>query len=184
VNYTLDPGLPVTRLQCHPLILDGSASPATLESAQADSKCACTFYLVFKEPDFLAPPSGYFVVRGTLQSYEKPSLAVNTQPFCRRNIVPDERLFDGARAMWELRALRRLRRLSPPARSRSVSTNIRVAGPHCQPRPFRSRRLALPDARSRSIGVTNAASKRGRKPRLSSCCCSAESVELRSPIPS
>jgi hypothetical protein len=149
VNYTLDPGLPVTRLQCHPLILDGSdyVPPALrrdrsrLTPTTRVGKCACTFYLVFKEPVLPAPPSGYFVVRGTLQSYVKPSLAVNPQPpFAVATSFPmSVRSTD--KATVGLRALRGLRRLSPPARSRSVSTNIRGAATHCQPRPFPLARL-------------------------------------------
>src|SRR5688500_7802550 len=82
----------------------------------------------FQRTGFSYAPSEYFVVRGTLQSYEKPSLAVNPpNRFCRRDIVPDERCSTAEGRLLGLRALRRLRRLSPPARSRSVSTNIRAA---------------------------------------------------------
>src|SRR4051812_20276955 len=77
----------------HPLILDGLSDsaprlaaldvvgtcpgtrPSRLHLAarpeQAGTEyCACTFYLVFKEPDFLAElPVASFSLRGTLQSY-------------------------------------------------------------------------------------------------------------------
>src|SRR5688500_4010832 len=47
--------------------------------------------------------------------------------FRRRDIAPDERCSTAEGRLLGLRALRRLRQLSPPARSRSVSTNIRAA---------------------------------------------------------
>ena len=60
----------------HPLILDGSPpvphphpplpEPMTAEHQQ---NCACTFYLVFKEPDLLAVPRRPTADWGTLQSY-------------------------------------------------------------------------------------------------------------------
>jgi hypothetical protein len=55
----------------HPLILDGRPLPPRL-AAHRQRTSACTFYLVFKEPDFLvfpSPPADVAVVRGTLQSY-------------------------------------------------------------------------------------------------------------------
>jgi hypothetical protein len=61
VNYTPDPGrkaeLAPRPLQRHPLILDGFFRLAKApEGAKADGNCACTFYLVFKEPAFLRSP--------------------------------------------------------------------------------------------------------------------------------
>ena len=64
------------------LILDGllvSPKRRTTEVARReggqDNKCACTFYLVFKEPRRpfeRVPPAGQSGVRGTFQLYDSP----------------------------------------------------------------------------------------------------------------
>ena len=147
VNYTLDPGLPVTRLQCHPLILDGSdyAPPALrrdrsrLTPTTRVGKCACTFYLVFKEPDVPAPPSGYFVVRGTLQSYVKRSLAVNPKTaFVVATSFPMS-VRSTSRGDCGIASFEGVTAASATGKVTLGSNQYTWRGTHCQPRPFRLR---------------------------------------------
>ena len=49
----------------HPLILDGLSLRLTPCGAR-QRYCACTFYLVFKEPDFLRVPLCLFLAQGNL----------------------------------------------------------------------------------------------------------------------
>src|SRR5688572_26329765 len=52
----------------HPLILDGSLTPLA-----GHQNCACTFYLVFKEPASASRQThSNFVVWGTLRAYRSP----------------------------------------------------------------------------------------------------------------
>ena len=101
VNYTLD-----TRSSLATCIASIATPPADtrrvpttrlrrfLETGSTDADdsrrvCACTFYLVFKEPEFLpAPPANSSVVGRTLQSYVNP-FALSTPPvFAPSSWVP------------------------------------------------------------------------------------------------
>jgi hypothetical protein len=78
-----------SELPRHPLILDGFFPTSRLrrfiEIASTPHRrpfagnCACTFYLVFKEPAFPRPPTGLNIsVWGTLREYFKRHSPVNT----------------------------------------------------------------------------------------------------------
>ena len=181
VNYT-----PERRIALrHPLILDGffrlraigaPSRRARLTPPRAARNCACTFYLVFKEPVSCDAPLRVFRVVGNLTILPSRLLLVNPFPILFRDFV-----FGVATSSYENRAAGngwglRAEGLSCGSRSEnqyyapvSGLSTPRVSARNLNPFPTARRRTRAPDG---TLNIRTAAASvklnRSRQPAFSS----------------
>jgi hypothetical protein len=116
----------------------------------------------FQRTGFLPrSPSDSSVVRRTLQSYVTAFALSTPTAFWRRDTVPVGRVFDGAETTWGVASFEGVTAAFATGKVTLGINQYTRRVRHCQPRPFRRRRPAFPDARSSSIGPRFRACKRG-----------------------
>ena len=133
----------------HPLILDGSPMPLA-----GHQNCACTFYLVFKEPASALRQNGAnFVVWGTLRAY-RPTLRLSTTFFdaswlfgasvnrgrTAAGLTEKDQLWGAEHAKKFAPSFFRSKSSGPPGPGHAQSVHYTIRLERCQPRRVRYRR--------------------------------------------